>query len=373
MSSPWPARTVSASQPRAGEIAGRPVVLDFGDVAAEYAALRSGALLVDQSHRDRWTITGVRAAEMLTGLVTNDILGLAPGHGHYAAALTPKGKIIADVRVLAIDDGALLVDVPARAAAGWSAMLRKFLNPRVAAYHDVTPKLRAFGVYGARARDAIADATGVHAAALSLLAPHSHVAERIEGVEVRVARVPDVGLDGYQLYMNADDHDVVWQRMMDAPATVRGGLAAYDIARVEAGWPEWGVDIDDTTIPQEANFDELHAISYTKGCYTGQETVARVHFRGHVNRHLRGLLFDDSAMLPPRAVLLDETEKPVGDVRSVVVSPRLGGIALAMVRREVPIGAPLVARAPTVTSGDVAAPAAVDDRMVTVSPLPFPL
>ena len=123
MSSPWPARTVSASQPRAGEIAGRPVVLDFGDVAAEYAALRSGALLVDQSHRDRWTITGARAAEMLTGLVTNDILGLTPGHGHYAAALTPKGKIIADVRLFA-RAADFFVDVPPRAADGWWGMVR---------------------------------------------------------------------------------------------------------------------------------------------------------------------------------------------------------------------------------------------------------
>lgn len=161
MSSPWPMRTVHTVEPRIGDVVGRPVVLDYGDANAEYAALRTGALLVDQSHRDRWTLSGARAAEMLTGLVTNDVLALGAGHGHYAATLSPKGKIVADVRVFALDDGALLVDVPARAALGWSGVLRKYLNPRTVPYRDVSTTLRAFGVYGVRARDAIADATGV--------------------------------------------------------------------------------------------------------------------------------------------------------------------------------------------------------------------
>ena len=121
------------------------------------------------------------------------------------------------------------------------------------------------------------------------------------------------------------------------------GLDAWEIARVEAGRPEWGIDIDDTTIPQEANLDDLDAISYTKGCYTGQETVARVHFRGHVNKHLRGLMFEGEDPAPRTAALGDSAGKNVGDVRSGVSSPRLGAIALAMVRREVETGATLTA------------------------------
>ena len=117
-----------------------------------------------------------------------------------------------------------------------------------------------------------------------------------------------------------------------------------DIARVEGGRPEWGLDMDDATIPQEANLDELHAISYTKGCYTGQEVVARVHFRGHVNRHLRGLLFADGGTPRSGATLHLPDGKAVGDVRSVVLSPRLGTIALGMVRREVEPGTALTAR-----------------------------
>ena len=181
-------------------------------------------------------------------------------------------------------------------------MLRKYLNPRVAPYRDVSATLRAFGVYGARARDVVADAFGVHAAARSRSSRRTRTSTApVADVAVRVARVPDLGLDGFQVFVPADGFDAVWERLASAaPARSRGGWWRTTIARVEAGWPEWGVDIDDTTIPQEANFDELHAISYTKGCYTGQETVARVHFRGHVNRHLRGLLFDDSSALPAR-------------------------------------------------------------------------
>jgi len=99
------------------------------------------------------------------------------------------------------------------------------------------------------------------------------------------------------------------------------------------------VDMDENTLPQEANMEELEAISFTKGCYTGQETVARVHFRGHVNRHLRGLRFVAREAPPAAAQIFAESGKVVGDVRSAAFSPRLGGVALAMLRREVPLGA----------------------------------
>jgi folate-binding protein YgfZ len=156
----------------------------------------------------------------------------------------------------------------------------------------------------------------------------------------------------------------MWQRAMDAGATP-AGLEAWEIARVEAGRPEWGVDIDDNTIPQEANLDELHAISYTKGCYVGQETVARVHFRGHVNRHLRGVRAAGLEPLQPGATLHAADGAQVGDVRSTVRSPRLGTIALAMIRREVEPGTTLVARWTEREDGPPI------ERLVDVATLPF--
>jgi folate-binding protein YgfZ len=336
-----------------GEVAGRPVPLRFGDVGDEYAALSAGAGIVDRSARGRMRLRGPRAAEVLTGLVTNDVVALVPGHGCYAAALTPKGKMIADLRIFAEDDG-FLIDVPPRAWPGWSAMIAKFVNPRLARAEDVSAPLGALGVFGPRARFAVGGALDLDPGVLESLAPYAHVTGARAGARVVVARVPDLEREGYELFAPASAGPELWRALVDAGATP-AGLEAFEIARVEAGRPEWGLDIDESTIPQEANFDELRAISYTKGCYTGQETVARVHFRGHVNRHLRGLRATTAAPLPTQAPLV-AGDRPVGDVRSAVVSPRLGSIALAMVRREVPAGATVTVRwVGGETTADVAA------------------
>ena len=337
--------TSSVARPDAAameEIAGHSVVLRYGSLELEYAALRSGALLVDRSHRMRMSLEGERRSETLTGLVTNDVGALVPGSGLYAAALTPRGKIIADVRVFARATD-LLIDVPARAAAGWLAMVRKYVNPRTTLYVDRTTTLGDLAVVGPRARDVVARLVGLEADALISLSPYSHLHAGRAETEILVARVPDAGVEGYELFVPEGSRSSVWQQAIELGA-VPGGLEAWEVARVEAGRPEWGLDIDESTIPQEANLDALHAISYTKGCYTGQETVARVHFRGHVNRHLRGLRFDIAQPVARGAQLIDATDKVVGDVRTSVTSPRLGGVALAMVRREIEPGSSIRAR-----------------------------
>lgn len=330
--------TVSLAHSEAvvGEVAGRPVVLRYSGIEAEYAALRRAAMVVDRSHRGRMSFEGDRRAEMLTGLVTNDVGALAVGAGQYAAALTPRGKIIADIRIFAREHE-LLVDVPVRAAAGWVAMVHKYVNPRATRYADRTETLADIGVFGSTARRTVAALSGLNSDALGALGSYAHVTATCDGIPMVVARAPDLGLEGYDLFVPADAQAHVWRRALELGA-VPGGLDVWEIARIEAGRPEWGLDIDESTIPQEANLDELHAISYTKGCYTGQETVARVHFRGHVNRHLRGLTYPGGTPLPRGAQLVDEHDKPIGDVRSSAVSPRLGGVAIAMVRREVAPG-----------------------------------
>lgn len=301
---------------------------------------------------------------MVTGLVTNDVASLAPGQGCYAAALTAKGKIVADLRVFVEEDG-VLVDAPPRASAAWAAMVKKFVNPRIAPHSDESATLRDVGIFGATARHVVEELTGVPAPALSALAPYAHMSVHVDGLSVRVARVPDLDVEGFELILPADGFTSVWGRAVAAGATP-AGLEAWDIARVEAGRPEWGIDMDDNTIPQEANFDVLHAISYTKGCYVGQETVARVHFRGHVNKHLRGVRGTGMDLIRTGATLHDDSGTQVGDVRSSVRSPRLGAIALAMIRREVEPGASLIAR--SAGEGEGAAPV---DRRVDVAALPF--
>lgn len=324
-----------------GDVDGRPVVLHYGDIEAEYAALRTGTLLVDRSLRGRLRVRGEKAKETVTGLVTNDILALEPGHGVYAAALTPKGRIIADVRVF-IDGSALLIDAPARAFPGFLAMLKKFVNPRVAPFEDESATTTDLCVAGANSRLVLAEAFGAPSTTLGTLPPYGHIAVEVEGATILVARTPEVGVDAFDCFVPIASHDMLRSRLLAAGARP-GGLQAWEIARIETGRPEWGLDIDETTIAQEANLDDMHAISYTKGCYTGQETVARVHFRGHVNRYLRGLVFETDDPAPPRAALADQAGKAVGEVRSGARSPRIGAVALGMVRREIEPGTELKA------------------------------
>jgi folate-binding protein YgfZ len=334
--------TVRSEPAALGEIGGRSVVLSYAGVATEYEALHRLAVAFDRSHRGRLRFSGAKAGEMLTGLVTNDVTALATGQGQYAAALTPKGKIIADLRIFHEEDS-FLVDAPPRASEGWLGTVRKYVNPRLAPYTDESASTRSLGIFGVGARIVVGEMTGISSSALGVLPPYAHVAAELEGTKVMIARVPDLELEGFELFAPASAYDTLWERALAAKATP-GGLQTWEIARVEAGRPEWGIDIDESTLPQEANLEELHAISFTKGCYTGQETVARVHFRGHVNRHLRGLRAASSDPPAPQASLFDATGKNVGDVRSTVASPRLGGIAIGMVRREIELGASLIAR-----------------------------
>src|SRR5256714_4238392 len=310
----------------------------------EYSALHNGALVFDRSDRLRMRISGPKAAELVTGMVTSDVSALVPGEGQYAAALTPKGKIVADLRILALDD-ALLIDTSAAAAPGWKEMVRKYINPRVAPYHDVTSELGDLGVFGRSSRFVVSRVLDVDDKDLAAPPLYGHISRPFADASVIIARVPEMDLEGFEIFVPATAIDTLRAAFQSA-GIAEGSSETWEIARIESGRPQWGVDMDDSTLPQEANFDELGAISYTKGCYIGQETVARVHFRGHVNRFLRKLRFVTRPAPPKGAELVDESGKVIGDVRSSALSPRFGGVALGMVRREVVAGTTLQARWP---------------------------
>ena len=300
-----------------------------------YNALQARALLVDRSARLRMRFSGDKAAESLTGLVTSDVLALAPGKGQYAAALTPKGKVIADLRIFA-REGDLLVDVNAAAAPGFVAMVRKFVNPRLAKYEDVTAQSGDLGLVGGGAGALLRATLGDDA--IPGDTAYSNTTTTSGGELLLVARVPDFGVDGFDIIGARGVIDELRAKLAAAGAIAETG-DALTIARIEAGRPEWGADMDDSVLAQEVDMDRLDAISLTKGCYTGQETVARVHYRGHVNRHLRGLRFTDPAVPPPGTELLDVEGKSVGIVKTGALSPRRGAIALALIRREIEPGA----------------------------------
>lgn len=311
--------------------------------------------MVERGDRMRMTFSGEKAKEALGGLVTNDVIALRPGTGHRAAALTPKGRVIALCRVF--DRGSdLLVDCDAAAGEGFASMIRKFVNPRLAKYARVTDATDCLGVHGLGASAALASAlagggglSDIHAARLDALGAFEGIALGEGDAAVYVVRSTELSANGFDVFGAK-------ARIGELRAALAGGgmrTASPDearVLRVEAGLPEWGAEMDIETIPQEAVLDDLGAISFNKGCYTGQEVVARIHFRGHVNRLLRLLTSD--APLAHGARVLDAAGNDVGDVRTSVVSPTRGALAIAMVRREVEPGTEVIVRS---GSGDTRA------------------
>lgn len=337
------------------------------DETSAYEALRTDAVWFESSG-DWSSFRGPKAAEALNGLVTNDVAALKPGEGQHAAALSPKGKIVADMLIIREDDETFLMTVLRSVSASWLSLARKYVNPRMAKVADETDRFATWMIYGARSPQTVALLGGAGATAenlgdvmVSALAEWPvwhHGPWNLGPASVRLIRAPLMGaVPGFILMADAGDANVVRARL-DASQSKRATRNVWNVARVEGGRPAFGIDMDENTLPQEANLDTLGAISFEKGCYTGQETVARIHFRGHVNKNLRALF--GAAPLPQGAPVVDESGKTVGDVRSSVVSPRLGPIAFAMLRREVTDGQQVAVMGET---GSISA---------RVSSLPFP-
>jgi aminomethyltransferase len=318
-----------AAGARMGEESGWLVPLDFGAPAREYAALRQGAGLADLSSRGKLRVTGADRARFLHNLLSNDIVGLAPGRGCQAAKLNLQGKMEAGLTVLCLSDE-LRCDLEPGPAAPVFAALAKHLVRDKAVLEDVTSHWAMFAVQGPRASDVL-QAAGV--ATSSLDAPLQHAAASVAGVAVLVVHADHCGAGGFGVWVPAEAAAVVWTALRTAGDVVPVGWQALEVRRIEAGMPRAGAEINGDTFPMEAGLD-AGWISYTKGCYLGQETIARIHHLGHVNRHLCGLLVEGETLPVARAALF-AGEKNVGWVTSAAWSPTLErAVALAYVHRE---------------------------------------
>jgi folate-binding protein YgfZ len=274
-------------------------------------------LLVDRSERGKLALAGSEAKEFLHGQVTNDVEGLEPGSGCYAAFLTHKGKMLGDLRVLDAGDE-LLLDCERVALQELFTMIRRYKLGRDVELHKRTLERGLLSLLGP-------DARRIAGAGELPDEEHSHRAGEVAGAEVRLIAT-DLGVD---VLCDAADTERVADALAAAGA-VRAAEADAEVRRVESGRPRYGVDLDDTVIPQEAGLN-ARAVSFEKGCYVGQETVARLYFRGKPNRHLRGLKLSAPA---PQGEPLWLGERQVGRLGTVVESPLHGPIALALVRRE---------------------------------------
>ncbi len=306
---------------------------NYGDPAAEYEVVRHGAGIADRGDCVPVRVYGRDPVKMVQGLITNDIEGAPEGQGVYAAVLTAKGRMVADVRIFRWPEGELLMDVDAAALDGLLEHLRKFVPPLFARFEEMSDRLHVLGVYGPEARDVVSRALGAEIPAD--LAEEGFVVHGFEGGDVLVAQTEAVGEDGYDLFAPIDRLEALWRALGEAGGRPVG-LATLDVLRIEAGRPRWGAELTEKTIPLEAGLRE-RAISTTKGCYTGQEVIVRILHRGHVNWHLRGIALGDAPAPPPETSLFRPGEtKVVGRITSSCTSPLHGQtIALGYVRREI--------------------------------------
>lgn len=304
--------------------------LDFSLPLARLKLLRSGAVMV-RDDPAVLRVEGPGALTCLQGLLTQDLA--APGDGSlvYGAVLTPKGMIVADVWVLREENGFTLV-LESGARTAMLTLLSRTLPPRLARTSDLSDSWSAIWMIGGTAPDRLARALGRDVPGAGKVLRTGPTGPVLAGgTEPAPFRVLCLGA--------RPDLDAI-SAAFPAGSPCCGSQADLAAARVLAGWPTLHREIDEKTLPQEVRFEELGGVSYTKGCYTGQETVARVHFRGHVNRNLRGVVLEGGE--PPEDRILRTADKEVGRLATaLILEDRVLGLAL--VRREVENGAVILA------------------------------
>jgi folate-binding protein YgfZ len=293
--------------------------------AAEYAALTSGVGTVDFHDRTQIELTGDDRAAFLHNFTTNDIRGLRPGQGCEAFTLDVRGHVVGHLLVFCTPHSLVLDTVPGQGEKLVRHFDRYLIRERVE-IHDRTEDWSELLLAGAEAEQLLYQlAESAPAARLD------HQQVRLAGQAVWLRRVEMIGSGSFLIAGAAEAIDAVFIAL-GAEGVAACGKEAFEEARIEAAFPWYGVDITDKNLPQEVNRNRL-AISFTKGCYLGQETVARIDALGHVNKTLQRLRFSGSAVPPPGAALR-AGQAPAGEITSAVLSPQLGApLALAFVRR----------------------------------------
>ncbi|MCA1592199.1 MAG: aminomethyltransferase family protein [Acidobacteria bacterium] len=302
----------------------------YGDASAEYEAVRGGecAGLFDLCSRGRVEVSGAEAVQFLNGLITNDVKTLADSAWMHAAFPNVQGRLLASVRVIRRGD-AFLFDTEAATHAAVFKNLERFTMAGDFRVRDLTAEAALLSVQGARAGDSVRAILGESAANV---ARGRVLSVPFQGVEVTLIRATHTAEDGFDLFVAASGAEALFEAFAETDARPCG-FDALEILRIETGVPRYGVDVSDANVVLEA-VREDEAVSYTKGCYTGQEIIARIHWRGHVAKQLAGLVFDQDAEAPAGSIVRSvDGAREIGRITSSAYSPRLRrNIALAIVK-----------------------------------------
>ena len=301
----------------------------FTDSYQEHQAVRDSVGVIDLSHRGRLRLTGSDRAAYLHRIISNDVEGLAVGEGNYATILTNRGKIIADMKVC-VFEGAIGLETNAETTSILYQELDKYLIADDVAIEDFTERTGALGVHGPKSAELLKHAYGFDVRDL----PEYHsVVDEIDGRRIVCVRANETGELGYNLCTASESIEWLWDTILTKGRAFSAepvGLTALNSLRVEAGIPRYGAELGDSIFPGEAELE--NAISYEKGCYIGQEIVARMKYRGHPNRLLRG--FEIAEDIPPQnGDRLLDGDKEIGWITSALVSPTFDmPIAMGYVR-----------------------------------------
>ncbi len=292
----------------------------FTDPDREHCAVRQGVGIIDLSHRGRLRLTGSDRAAYLHRIISNDVERLSVGEGNYATILTNRGKIIADMKVYVFEDS-IGIETNAETTSILYQELDKYLIADDVTIEYFTERTGAIGVHGPKSAELLQVVYGFDVRDLPEY--HSIVGE-IDGRWIVCVRANETGEVGYNLCTASESMEWLWDAILTKGRTFAAepvGLTALNSLRIEAGIPRYGAELDDSIFPGEAELEG--AISFEKGCYIGQEIVARMKYRGHPNRLLRGVEITDDT-LPQSGDRLFDGDKEIGWITSAVVSPTLG-------------------------------------------------
>ena len=305
----------------------------YGDMLREYQAVREAVGLADLSHRGKLRVTGEDRVKWLQSVISNDILPLQPGQGRYSSFLSHKGKMLTYFRCYMQPDAVMLEDVGEIGDLTYAALRKFLLYGTKAKMENCRESWALLLISGPKAAAVLKAAFDTD---VDELKPVNFISAAIGGQTALVIRTEETGERDYEICIPADGVVAAWERLLEAGAPygiTLFGSQAREALRIEAGIPKAGPELNEEIVPPEANL-EGKAFSLTKGCYPGQEVVARMDTYGNVRRHLVGLLIRDSTV-PPKGAKLLSGDREVGWISSAVKSPRLGqSIALGFPLRD---------------------------------------